>query len=636
MFQTKEREMRFRSTAIGCAVAAAALVVAAALPAATAVGDTRLPFVSQLEPPNVAEAFVPASRDAHAGFPTRGAGRVRVVVESGAPSEARKAIDAAGGTIERSWRNLVQADLPSSAVPALRRRAAVLAVRAPMRMVADAIGGEEVAASLATAWHAKSITGKGVKVAIIDGGFIGLRDRQAQGDLPANVVARDFCGGRFNTETEHGTAVAEIVHEMAPDAQLYLLCVDTEVDLAAAAAFAKAEGVRVISHSASWFGPDRDDGSGPVAAIAASARAAGILWVNSAGNYAQTHWSGTFVSADGDRSHEYAPGDEGNTTVWPAGMQICGFLKWDEWPAAVSDFDLALVRSGANTTIAVSEEYQDGTEPPFEGLCQANDTGATMTVYWAIRAYGLRSSPRLDLLTLGAPLEYQVPAGSITEPASSPATFAVGALCWQTRQPEYFSSQGPTIDGRTKPDIAGHDSVSGATYGGFSACARSAFAGTSAAAPEVAGAAALVQQAFPAYGPDQLQQYLQRSALDMAAPGMDNVAGAGELQLPKPPDIVPPTSRALASSGRAGKTVRLLSAIADDEGTVSLIEQVKRNGKVAKTIRRASSIVAPSPRTVSTPWQSPDNPKGTFRHCAVAIDSAGNRSRESCATIVLK
>ena len=142
-------------------------------------------------------------------------------------------------------------------------------------------------------------------------------------------------------------------------------------------------------------------------------------------------------------------------------------------------------------------------------------------------------------------------------------------LCWQTRQPEYFSSQGPTIDGRTKPDIAGHDSVSGATYGGFSACARSAFAGTPAAAPEVAGAAALVKQAFPAYGPDQLQQYLQRSALDMAAPGMDNVAGAGELQLPKPPDIVPPTSRALASSGRAGKTVRLLSAIADDEGTVS-------------------------------------------------------------------
>jgi hypothetical protein len=159
-------------------------------------------------------------------------------------------------------------------------------------------------------------------------------------------------------------------------------------------------------------------------------------------------------------------------------MEICGFLKWDEWPAAMSDFDLALVRSGANTTIAVSDGYQTGSQPPFEGLCVANDTGATITVYWAIRAYDLLSSPRLDLLTLGAPLEYQVAAGSIGEPASSPAALAVGALCWQTRQPEYFSSQGPTVDGRTKPDIAGHDSVSGATYGPFFGCGQSSFAGT--------------------------------------------------------------------------------------------------------------------------------------------------------------
>ena len=111
------------------------------------------------------------------------------------------------------------------------------------------MNGEEVAADLAPAWHAKGFTGKNVKVAIIDGGFACLTDRQAEGELPTHVVTQDFCGGRFATETHHGTGVAEIVHEMAPDAQLLLLCVDTEVDLANAEAFAKAQGAKVISHS---------------------------------------------------------------------------------------------------------------------------------------------------------------------------------------------------------------------------------------------------------------------------------------------------------------------------------------------------------------------------------------------------
>ena len=99
---------------------------------------------------------------------------------------------------------------------------------------------------------------------------------------------------------------------------------------------------------------------------------------------------------------------------------------------------------------------------------------------------------------------------------------------------------------------------------------------------------------------------------------------------------MPPTSRALASKGRAGKKVKLLSAVADDEGAVSLIEQVKRNGKVVKTVRRAGSVFATSPKTVVTPWKAPAKPNGSFQHCAVAVDAAGNRSPESCAKVSLK
>jgi subtilisin family serine protease len=507
-------------------------------------------------------------------------------------------------------------------------------VRAPFARFDHAVSGEEVAATLAAAWHEEGFTGKGVKVAIIDGGFDGLAERQAEGELPANLVTQDFCGGELATASEHGTAVAEIVHEMAPDAQLYLVCVGTEVDLAAAGAFAKSQGVHVINHSAGWQGPFRNDGSGAIGAIVADARANGILWVNSAGNEGQTHWSGSYV-ADGN-IHVWNPnGDVGNTFVWPNGEVICGFLKWDEWPSGVSDFDLGLFLSGPSILLASSEEEQTGSQPPFEALCVEQETGADLLVFWAIRGYSVSTSPRLDLDSWSPPLEYQTAAGSIGAPASSPATLAVGALCWQSRQLEPYSSQGPTIDGRVKPDIVGHDSVSGMTYGPFAAC-PSAFAGTSASSPEVAGAAALVKQAYPAFSPDQIKQLLMRSAKDLGDPGLDSVYGAGELQLPEPPDLVAPTATALASTGRKGKSLKLLSTVGDDSGEVSVVELVKLGGKTIARIKGNGFVSASSSRTIAVVWKVPATAKGAYQHCVRAVDRAGNSSPLSCAKVVVR
>ena len=221
--------------------------------------------------------------------------RVRVVIESRSPALARAAVLAAGGRVERSARGLVQALVSPTALAALAERPGVARVRAPYSRIETAVSGEEVGAALASAWHEKGFTGKGVKVAIIDGGFAGLADRQAAGELPANVVTQDFCGGELSTFDDHGTAVAEIVHEMAPDAQLYLICVGTEVDFAAAVGIREEPG-RVRRQPVAWAGkaPYRNDGSGPIGAAVADARANGILWVNAAGNEALTHWSGTY------------------------------------------------------------------------------------------------------------------------------------------------------------------------------------------------------------------------------------------------------------------------------------------------------------------------------------------------------
>ena len=73
----------------------------------------------------------------------------------------------------------------------------------------------------------------------------------------------------------------------------------------------------------------------------------------------------------------------------------------------------------------------------------------------------------------------------------------------------------------------------------------------------------------------------------------------------------------------------------DDEGTLGVVEQVKRNGHVIATLEK-SNIHAASARTFSVGWKAPTKPKGVFQHCVVAEDVAGNKSAVSCAKISLK
>jgi subtilisin family serine protease len=116
---------------------------------------------------------------------------------------------------------------------------------------------------------------------------------------------------------------------------------------------------------------------------------------------------------------------------------------------------------------------------------------------------------------------------------------AVGAVCWLGDVFEAYSSRGPTIDGRAKPDLVAPANVSSATYGAFRACAGSGFAGTSAAAPHVAGAAALVKEANPSFGSAALRAFLESRALDLGVPGPDELFGIGKLMLGAAPAALP-------------------------------------------------------------------------------------------------
>jgi hypothetical protein len=133
-----------------------------------------------------------------------------------------------------------------------------------------------------------------------------------RGELP--TPAGTFCrvnGGSCNIWTvaggqQHGQAVAEVIHEMAPGAQLYLATVNTVTDLQAAVNYFHTQGVAIISRSqtAQYDGPG--NGTGPIATVINNAVADGIVWFNSAGNTASdgsvpgSYWRGGWNDTDGD------------------------------------------------------------------------------------------------------------------------------------------------------------------------------------------------------------------------------------------------------------------------------------------------------------------------------------------------
>jgi subtilisin family serine protease len=203
-------------------------------------------------------------------------------------------------------------------------------------------------------------------------------------------------------------------------------------------------------------------------------------------------------------------------------------LSWDDWQNVNQDYDLALLDKDGNL-IAKSEEPQDGQpgQLPAEGFLYEFADNAVYLL--AIQNYDnkARGDATFDLFIHGGLMhpDLVVAERSLSSPSDARGAFAVGAVNWADDVLEPYSSQGPTSDGRTKPDLSAPSVVDSASY------APEAFDGTSAATPHVAGAAALVLQAFPEYSPDDLAAFLQERSKDLGPAGPDDAFGAGRLNL---------------------------------------------------------------------------------------------------------
>lgn len=414
----------------------------------------------------------------------------------------------------------------------------VIAVRLPGQRSSDevdlrpaldrqgqAIESEGVGVINADAWHDAGFTGAGIRIGVLDLGFSGYEDLLGS-ELPASVEMATF--GWYDEEEVHGTACAEIVHEVAPGAELFLAWYDgSDAAMGEAVDWLVSKDVQIITHSAGGAVSPRD-GTGWDARLVDATTARGILWVNSAGNEADVHYREDFSDVDGDGFHDYAHG----SSLLPiqTGEYLRVFLIWqDDWDYPTQDYELVIL-DGDGQVLAKSEDTQDGSpgQQPAEYLVLKVDDPI---VYAAVYAYDIDQPATFDIFAAGpgAGVVGAVPAYSVTAPGDAQTSLTVGAVAWADDTLEYYSSQGPTNDGRLKPDISAPTRVSGYTYG------DEGFDGTSASTPHVAGAAALVWEVYPALTREELYDYLINATRDLGPGGPDTGFGYGRLNLPDAP-----------------------------------------------------------------------------------------------------
>ncbi len=479
-----------------------------------------------------------------------GGNAIRVVIEAaergprmtgtGRRSPLLARIAAFGGTVELEVGRDIQALLPRAAVELLASDALVSRLRLPDTPLPAAIQSEGVPRSGAQAWSnvpSYRAPDDPVKIAILDLGFQGYQ-AQLGTELPSNVIVSSFrADGDISAGTAHGTACAEIVHDMAPEARIYLVNFATDVEQHAAVNYLISENVDIISYALVWSGAGAGNGTGPICEDVKKCDQEGILWVSAAGDDALHHWEGLFSDPNGDMFHNFSGDDEILQWEVPANTWTRATLSWNDWGTwtgssygnPTQDYDLLLWRwTGTGwELLEYCDDWQDGT-PGQKPVEQSSLWRTNVITYYGVSVlkFGATINNSLELFIQGdsGGVEYPVPAGSMGIPADAAEAIAVGATMAETDVLEAFSSRGPTTDGRIKPDLTAFSGVSTATYG------SKAFSGTSAAAPHVAGAAGLLMAKTP-YTTAQIKTILENRALDLGSSGKDNLYGYGRLYL---------------------------------------------------------------------------------------------------------
>lgn len=358
--------------------------------------------------------------------------------------------------------------------------------------------------------HEQGVTGEGVKVGVIGSDF--SADHRA---IDSQVGAyRQFAGDdRLLADgSAHDTGVAEIVARTAPGSSLYLAGVGaraTPRTYEAAVEWLVTNDVDVIVDSASYFPPNAS-GMDRMNAVASRASENGVVFVTSAGNYADRHWAGAVGADAADRRWV----DFANATRYNVlgDGEIAGRSSLRLYWSGDADFDLYVYRNlpGPNDpVVAKSVDRQSGAGDHAEAVDASLPSG---DYYVAVHAHRVNESTTVDLFSANHDLALTTEEGSMVAPATAENVIAVGASNGVSGRPRAYSSTGPLLD-LSAPD-------------GTQTIAAGDLYGSSASAPVVAGTAALMVSQNESLTPDEAERILKETATSSDGRLEVNVAGA--------------------------------------------------------------------------------------------------------------
>jgi Subtilase family/HYR domain len=501
-------------------------------------------------------------------------GRVLVDITATVSNELLTQIRKLGGEVISSFAqfNAIRALVPLTRLEALAGRRDVRFIEraaVPITNTGSVDGEGDTTHRAIEARTVFGVTGAGVNFGVLSDSEDFLAASQALGDLgPVTVVATGVgtCGA--NPCTGEGTAMMEIVHDLAPGSPLFFATANGgQANMAANILALQAAGCNIIVDDVTYFAesPFQD---GVIAQAVNTVSASNVLYFSSARNSGNLNdgtsstWEGDFL--DGGvigppitgtgRLHDFGGGTTFNT-IAAGGSNRRADLFWpDPLGASTNDYDLFVLDSTGTTVVRMSTNPQTGTQDPYESVGSAMNplnigerivivqrTGAALRFLHLDTGRG-----RLTISTegcvrghnaSGAANAFSVAATDVAN--SFPNPFSGGV----TNPIETFSSDGPrriffdpagnpitpgnftSTGGQVlqKPDITGADgAMTSAAVPGFNP-----FFGTSAAAPHAAAIAALLQSYAPALTPAQDRTTLQSTALDIEAAGFDRDSGAG-------------------------------------------------------------------------------------------------------------
>jgi subtilisin family serine protease len=503
----------------------------------------------------------------------KGSVAVTLLAEPEATLDALKAaVLQSGGRVTATLDNVVYARVPLDKVQSLGERRGLYYL-APQEvfypMVMDtpkqATLAEGVQRVKAERLHQEGIKGKGIKVGILDFGFTRYSELMRAGLVPAPKAQKAFNRAQtLDNGVVHGTGCAEIIHAMAPEADLYLAAVgeggQAPIDqIIEAAQWLAEQGLDIISYSGGTPIGRKDGQHRLDQMVDDIVSQKKILWVNSTGNEGNSHWGGPAEDQDHDQLIDVIPGEQ-EVIVLQAGGQAMGVgIVWDDWgpdprlPAASQDIDAALVAQNPNTgkleVIAKSENPQNGRGEPREGMQIPTQPGQ---VYGLVMVARRVDKPvKIDVFVLGsAKIEPLVPEGSVGIPATAHSALSVGAVDVRSDELEPYSSQGPTGDGRLKPEVSAPDNIASAAYSNRGG----RFSGTSAACPHVSGFAALLKQMDSSASLDKLRADVIRYVQPKGSPVPNNQYGHGRIAA---------DNIQISQGGQPGQAPELLKPILD-------------------------------------------------------------------------